>query len=189
MARVYERESNVSRTRCLAPPTGLDPVRPRVATAIPRATGPFGSTLRPLPLTGVAERLPCCDAKQCHDRRRIPRQPARGSPARNEGGAHGHQTCPYTYNGQPLAYAALASQKHYLSVYLMGIYGSEELRADFEQSYRASGKRMDIGKACVRFRTLDDLPLDVVANAIGALTIEEFIAMHDPPSANSVGDG
>lgn len=89
------------------------------------------------------------------------------------------KTCPDTYNGQPLAYAALASQKQYMSVYLMGIYGSDELRADFERSYRASGKRMDIGKACVRFRTLDDLPLDVVANAIGALTIEEFIAMHD----------
>ena len=89
------------------------------------------------------------------------------------------KTCPDTYNGQPLAYAALASQKQYMSVYLMGIYGSDELRADFERSYRASGKRMDIGKACVRFRTLEDLPLDVVANAIGALTIEEFIAMHD----------
>ena len=89
------------------------------------------------------------------------------------------KTCPDTYNGQPLAYAALASQKQYMSVYLMGIYGSDELRADFERSYRASGKRMNIGKACVRFRTLDDLPLDVVANAIGALTIEEFIAMHE----------
>lgn len=89
------------------------------------------------------------------------------------------KTCPDTYNGQPLAYAALASQKQYMSVYLMGIYGSEELRADFERSYRASGKRMDIGKACVRFRTLEELPLDVVGNAIGALTIEEFIAMHE----------
>lgn len=89
------------------------------------------------------------------------------------------KTCPETYNGQPLAYAALASQKHYMSVYVMGIYGSEDLRADFEQSYRASGKRMDVGKACVRFRTLDDLPLDVVANAIRALTIDEFVAMHD----------
>ena len=89
------------------------------------------------------------------------------------------KTCPDTYNGQPLAYAALASQKQYMSVYLMGIYGSDELRADFERSYRASGKRMDIGKACVRFRTLEDLPLDVGANAIGALTIEEFIAMHE----------
>ena len=68
------------------------------------------------------------------------------------------KACPDTYNGQPLAYAALASQKQYMSVYLMGIYGSDELRADFERSYRASGKRMDIGKACVRFRTLEDLP-------------------------------
>ena len=93
------------------------------------------------------------------------------------------KTCPETYNGQPLAYAALASQKRHMSVYLMGIYGSEELRRDFERSYRATGKRMDVGKACVRFRTLDDLPLDVVANAIGALTIEQFVAMHDQESS------
>ena len=89
------------------------------------------------------------------------------------------KTCPETYNGQPLAYAALASQKRHMSLYLMGIYGSDELRTYFERSYRASGKRMDIGKACVRFRTLDDLPLEVVANAIAALTIEQFVAMHD----------
>ena len=93
------------------------------------------------------------------------------------------KTCPETYNGQPLAYAVLASQKRHMSVYLMGIYGSEELRMDFERSYRATGKRIDVGKACVRFRTLDDLPLDVVANAIGALTIEQFVAMHDQESS------
>lgn len=93
------------------------------------------------------------------------------------------KTCPETYNGQPLAYAALASQKRHMSLYLMGIYGSDELRTYFERSYRASGKRMDIGKACVRFRTLDDLPLEVVANAIAALTIEQFVAMHDQASS------
>ena len=93
------------------------------------------------------------------------------------------KTCPETYNGQPLAYAALASQKRHMSLYLMGVYGSDELRTDFERSYRASGKRMDIGKACVRFRTLDDLPLEVVANAIAALTIEQFVAMHDQASS------
>ena len=71
-------------------------------------------------------------------------------------------TYPDTYNGQPLAYAGLASQKNHMSVYLMGIYGSDTLRAEFEEAYRATGKRMDIGKSCVRFRTLDDLPLDVV---------------------------
>lgn len=89
------------------------------------------------------------------------------------------RTYPDTYNGQPLAYAALASQKNHMAVYLMGIYGSDELRATFENAYRATGKRMDVGKSCVRFRRLDDLPLDVIGNAIGALTLEQFLAMHD----------
>ena len=89
------------------------------------------------------------------------------------------KTFPYTYNGQPLAYAALASQKNYMSVYLMGIYGSDPLRIKFEEAYKATGKRMDIGKSCVRFRNLDDLPLDVVAEAVGAISLEEFIGLHD----------
>lgn len=89
------------------------------------------------------------------------------------------RTYPNTYNGQPLAYAALASQKNHMSVYLMGIYGDESLRERFEVAYRASGKRMDVGKSCVRFRTLDDLPLDVIGDAVGALTLDEFLAMHD----------
>ncbi len=89
------------------------------------------------------------------------------------------KTYPDTYNGQPLAYAALASQKNHMSVYLMGIYGSEALRAEFESSYKATGKRMDVGKSCVRFRTLDDLPLDVVGDAIAALTLDQFLALHD----------
>ena len=86
---------------------------------------------------------------------------------------------PDTYNGQPLLYAALASQKNHMSVYLMGIYGSDTLRTKFEEAYRATGKRMDIGKSCVRFRRLDDLPLDVVGDAIAAVSVDDLIAMHD----------
>ena len=58
------------------------------------------------------------------------------------------RTYPDTYNGQPLAYAALASQKNHMAVYLMGIYGDDALRQQFEDAYRASGKRMDVGKSC-----------------------------------------
>ena len=86
---------------------------------------------------------------------------------------------PDTYNGQPLAYAALASQKNYMSVYLMAIYGSEDLRAKFEADYAASGKRMDMGKSCVRFKRLDDLPLDVIGRAIKACSMEQYIEAHD----------
>jgi hypothetical protein len=88
-------------------------------------------------------------------------------------------TYPDTYNGKPLMYAALASQKNHMAVYLMGIYGSEALRQRFEDAYRATGKRMDVGKACVRFRTLDDLPLEVIGDAVGAITLAQFLAFHD----------
>ena len=88
-------------------------------------------------------------------------------------------TYPTTYNGQPLSYAALASQKNHMAVYLMGIYGSDALRERFEQAYRASGKRMDIGKSCVRFKKLDDLPLDVIGDAVGAMTLEQYLAEYD----------
>ena len=88
-------------------------------------------------------------------------------------------TYPDTYNGQPLAYAGLASQKNHMSVYLMGIYGDEGLRETFETEYRATGKRMDVGKSCVRFKKLDDLPLDVVGRAVKAVSLKQFLAMHD----------
>jgi hypothetical protein len=83
---------------------------------------------------------------------------------------------PNTYNGQPMMYAALASQKRYMSLYLMAVYGDEGQRASFEAAYRASGKRLDMGKACVRFAHLDDLPLDVVGDAIAAVAPATFLA-------------
>src|SRR5215218_2510883 len=56
------------------------------------------------------------------------------------------------YNKQPLAYVALGSQKTHMAVYMMGIYGDMELRAWFEKAYKATGKKFDVGKSCVRFK-------------------------------------
>jgi hypothetical protein len=89
------------------------------------------------------------------------------------------ETYPKTYNGKPLMYAALGSQKNYMSVYLMAVYGSEQLRERFETAYRGSGKKLDMGKSCVRFTTLDGLPLDVVGAAIGSCTLDQYIAAHE----------
>jgi len=83
---------------------------------------------------------------------------------------------PDTYNGQPLSYAALASQKNYVSLYLMAFYGDEALRERFETAYCATGKRLDVVKSCVRFRKLDDLPLDLVAEMIAAVSVDEYVA-------------
>ncbi len=82
---------------------------------------------------------------------------------------------PKTYNGKPLLYAALASQKQHMSVYLTGIYIHEETRQEFEEKYRATGKRFDVGKSCVRFKKLADLPLPLIGQAVGLLGVEEFI--------------
>jgi hypothetical protein len=101
-----------------------------------------------------------------------------------EGFAHGMiawavplATYPDTYNGEPLMYAALASQKRHMALYLMGVHGSDDLRERFVAEYRASGRRLDMGRSCVRFTRLDDLPLDVVARAIAAVPCPDLVAM------------
>ncbi|MFQ5510825.1 MAG: DUF1801 domain-containing protein [Candidatus Krumholzibacteriia bacterium] len=78
-------------------------------------------------------------------------------------------------NGQPLMYAALASQKNHMAVYLAGIYSSETSRKEFEAAYRATGKRFDAGKSCVRFRNVDDLPLPLIGDTIASLRVEDLI--------------
>lgn len=82
---------------------------------------------------------------------------------------------PDTYNKQPLMYAALASQKNHMAVYLIAIYMNDEDKQRFEEEYRLTGKRMDVGKSCVRFRKLDDLPLDLVAGAISYMEMQDFV--------------
>jgi uncharacterized protein YdhG (YjbR/CyaY superfamily) len=90
-----------------------------------------------------------------------------------------------TYNGKPLMYAALASQKNHMAVYLTGIYMDDEARQKFEEAYRATGKRYDVGKSCVRFRKLGDLPLALIGESIASLSVEEFIARME--KARSMG--
>lgn len=85
---------------------------------------------------------------------------------------------PDTYNGKPLMYAALASQKRHMAVYLSGVYADPDARRDFEEAYRAAGKRMDMGKSCVRFRRLDDLPLEVVGDAVARYPVEAFVDLY-----------
>jgi hypothetical protein len=86
---------------------------------------------------------------------------------------------PGTYNGQPLAIAVLAAQKHYNSLYLMGAYGDATQRQALEDGFRKAGKKLDMGKSCVRFRTADDLPLAVIARAIAAIPPDRYIKAYE----------
>ena len=86
---------------------------------------------------------------------------------------------PETYNGKPLMYAALASQKNYMSLYLTGVYAFPGAAEEFEREYRASGKRYDMGKSCVRFRRIDDLPLPLIGRTIAAVDPGAFIERYE----------
>jgi hypothetical protein len=86
---------------------------------------------------------------------------------------------PKTYNGKPLMYASLASQKNYMSLYLMNVYGDAATEEWFHSRYTASGKRLDMGKSCVRFKKSDDLPLDLIGEVIARTPVEEFIKRYE----------
>jgi hypothetical protein len=90
-----------------------------------------------------------------------------------------------TYNGQPLCYVGLGAQKRYNSLYLMGAYESttgdyttpfpEKLLVD---AFTKAGKRLDMGKCCLRFRALEDLELTSVAKVIAMSTPKEYLAYY-----------
>ncbi len=82
---------------------------------------------------------------------------------------------PKTYNGQPLSYAGLAAQKNHYALYLMGAYG-EPLNT-LKEGFARAGKKLDIGKSCIRFGKLDDLALDAIGDAVASLPPDRYIAL------------
>ena len=86
---------------------------------------------------------------------------------------------PDTYNGQPLMFAALASQKNHMAVYLCSVYGDPAVRARFEALWAKSGKKLDMGQSCVRFRKLENLPLEAIGQVVGRVTPEKYIAHYE----------
>jgi hypothetical protein len=86
---------------------------------------------------------------------------------------------PETYNGQPLMYVALAAQKNNYAVYLTGSYGDPTRAAKLKAGFKAAGKKLDAGKSCIRFKKLEDLPLDAIGEAIADIPADELIARYE----------
>ena len=86
---------------------------------------------------------------------------------------------PSTYNGQPLSYAGLAAQKNHYALYLMAVYGDPAREARLREGFAQAGKKLDMGKSCVRFRRLEDLPLDVIGEVIASTPPDELIATYE----------
>lgn len=103
---------------------------------------------------------------------------------------------------QPLPFASLTSQKNYMSLHLMCLYGgcdgnSNPLNNWFQEAWKRTGKKLDMGKACIRFKSLDDLALDVLGEAIRRVPAKKFIEQYamtmqsnkKPPKARAGRDG
>jgi hypothetical protein len=92
---------------------------------------------------------------------------------------------PETYNGYPLAIASLGSQKSHMALYLMGVYGNPGIDSWFRGAFAKAGKKLDMGKSCVRFKTLDALPLDVIGETIRRVPVEAFLQQYEDARASA----
>ncbi|MFM9962796.1 MAG: DUF1801 domain-containing protein [Planctomycetaceae bacterium] len=85
----------------------------------------------------------------------------------------------------PLPYIFLGSQKNYMSLYFGCVYGSSELAKWFQSEWAKTGKKLDMGKSCIRFRKVEDLALDVIAKTIRRVTVKSFIEYYESTIMNS----
>jgi len=99
-----------------------------------------------------------------------------------------HRVFPAGYHcdpRQPLPFAALASQKGHMSLYLMALYGDPDEAAWFTAAWARTGKKLDMGKSCVRFKKLDDLPIALVGEAVARLPAARYVARYSEALAAS----
>lgn len=80
---------------------------------------------------------------------------------------------------QPLPFLGLASQKNYMSLYLMCTWGDEQGKKKFIADYAKTGKKLDMGSSCVKFKKVDDLALDVIGRLIASIPVRQFIAAYE----------
>ena len=86
---------------------------------------------------------------------------------------------PDTYNKKPLMYMALAAQKNHYAVYASGVYVRPGGESWVEEEFQKAGKRLDMGKSCIRFRKLEYLPLEVIGEIASGQSVDEFISMYE----------
>ena len=86
---------------------------------------------------------------------------------------------PNTYNKQPLSYVALAAQKNHYSLYLMCVYDGSDRAKRFAEEFGKAGKKLDMGKSCVRFKRIEDLHLPAIAKVIAEMPPEAYIEMYE----------
>jgi hypothetical protein len=101
-----------------------------------------------------------------------------------------HRVYPAGYHcnpKEPLPFASLGSQKNHMAVYLMCVYGHEETARWFKEAWAKTGKKLDMGKSCVRFKKIEDVALDVIGQAVARVPAKKYIAFCEAALKNSAG--
>ncbi|PTX42436.1 uncharacterized protein DUF1801 [Christiangramia gaetbulicola] len=80
----------------------------------------------------------------------------------------------------PLPFMNLASQKNYIALYHSGIYADKDLSDWFTEEYKKRvGKKPDMGKSCIRFKKMDDIPYELIGELSGKITPKEWITIYE----------
>jgi len=85
---------------------------------------------------------------------------------------------------QPMPFAGLASQKNHMAIYVMTVYGDNDTEKWFRKAWAATGKKLDMGKCCIRFKQLADIPLDVIGKLIARVPVKDWIAVAEQARAD-----
>jgi len=79
----------------------------------------------------------------------------------------------------PLPYVSLGAQKNHMAIYMSCIYADEKLCSWFQREYAKTGKKLDMGKSCIRFKKIEDIPLDVLGKAVAKISVKKFITIYE----------
>ena len=80
---------------------------------------------------------------------------------------------------EPLPFAGLASQKNYMALYMMSAYQHEGIAEMLKERFAERGKKLDMGKSCIRFKKAEDLPLDVIGEVVGLVSVADYITRYE----------
>ncbi|MBA3585958.1 MAG: DUF1801 domain-containing protein, partial [Gemmatimonadetes bacterium] len=162
------------------------------SSAVPQAHGPAPGHAGPDALAAWSGPCARSSAASGGARTTRPGRPGRASVLTVRGATERHgvrgdqlwnppplERYPDTYNKKPLCYAGLAAQKNTNTLYLMGAYGDPAQEKRLKEAFRKAGKKMDMGKSCLRFRSEDDLPLDAIGETVASTPPNRLIAMHE----------
>ena len=86
---------------------------------------------------------------------------------------------------QPLPFVGFASQKNHMAFYGFCIYIDEVLKDRFVEDWKKTGKKLDMGKSCVRFKKLEDVPLKVIGDAVKRVPMKKYIKQYEEQLQNS----